>query len=95
VKIDAAAESNGLARAAMQAVARIATFAGHPTKAPPEAAAGGGANGGPAGGGGKGGGGTSAAVIVIPLAALLLAAGIAGWVVRRNRASDARPPGAD
>jgi hypothetical protein len=37
IKLDAAAQSDGLARAAIEAVARIATLDGHPTAIPPEA----------------------------------------------------------
>jgi hypothetical protein len=79
IKIDPAAGSDGLVRAAMQAVARIATAAGHPTKVPPEATA---ASSKP-GAGGKGGG-TSAAAIFIPIAAVLIAL-TAIVLVRRRR----------
>jgi hypothetical protein len=37
VKIDASAQSDGLARAAIEAVARLATANGHPVAVPPEA----------------------------------------------------------
>ncbi|MCW2968717.1 MAG: hypothetical protein JWM71_2489 [Solirubrobacteraceae bacterium] len=76
VKIDVAAASDGLARAAIEAVARLATVNGHPTKVPASVA--------PAGGH-KGGGGTSPWVFIGPLAALVLAAAAAGFVVRRRR----------
>jgi len=39
IKIDGAAKSDGLAKAALAAVARIATANGHPTPVPPEARA--------------------------------------------------------
>jgi hypothetical protein len=84
ITIDAAQQSDGLARAALQAVARIATFAGHPTKAPNVAATAGSKS-----SGGGGGGGPSALVIVLPLIGLLIAGGIAGVILRRR--SDGRP----
>ena len=84
VKIVAAQQSDGLARAALHAVARIATFAGHPTKVPAAASASAGKS-----SGGGGGGGPSALVIVLPLIGLLIAGGLAGFVLRRR--SDGRP----
>lgn len=81
VKIDTQAGTDGLVRAALQAVPRIATLAGHQTATPPEAQA----------GGGKGAGGTS--VVVWVLAGVLALALIMGvLVVLARRRSDARPP---
>lgn len=77
VTIDVAAGSDGLARAALEAVARLASVNGHRTPIPPEAGAG------PAPGHG-GAGGTSPWVVIGPLAALLLVAG-AAVVLRRRR----------
>jgi hypothetical protein len=76
VEIDATQGSDGLVRAALEAVARLATVNGHKTEVPPEAA--------PPGAPGSGGG-TSPWVFVGPIAGLLLAAGIGGFVVRRRR----------
>jgi hypothetical protein len=58
VEIDPEAGSDGLVRAALQAVARIATVNGHDTPVPPEAGA---AGGGDDDGGGGSGGGTGCA----------------------------------
>ena len=77
VKIDLAQGSDGLVRAALEAVARLATVNGHETPVPAEAKA-------PAANG-SGGGGTSAWLIIGPVAGLLLLAGLAGLVLRRSR----------
>lgn len=82
VAIDVAAGSDGLARAAIEAVARLATVNGHPTPVPPEAAAPGAA---PAGGGGGG----SGVGIVIGAVALVVAAAAVG-LARRRRSRIAR-----
>ena len=89
VKIDASAQSDGLVRAALEAVARIATAAGHPTKVPPEASPPG-----SSGGGGSGGGGSAGLIIGI-VAGVLVVAGAAGFALRRRQGgpgSDERPP---
>jgi hypothetical protein len=78
VKIDVAGSSDGLARAAIEAVARLATVNGHRTPVPAAAAA-------PGSAGGTGGGGTSAWVFIGPLAALVLAAAAAGYVRRARK----------
>jgi hypothetical protein len=79
VNIDVAASSDGLARAAIEAVARLATVNGHRTAVPAVA-------GDPAPAGPGGGSGTSAWVFIGPLAALVLAAAGAAVVLRRRRA---------
>lgn len=78
IQIDVTAGSDGLARAALEAVARLATVNGHKTAVPPEAKA-------PGPPGTGAGGGTSALVYVIPAAVLILAAAAAGFVLRRGR----------
>jgi hypothetical protein len=78
VKIDVSAGSDGLARAALEAVARLATVNGHATPVPAEAAAAGAQT-------PSGSGGTSPWVFIGPLAGLLVLAGAAGVVLRRRR----------
>lgn len=80
IKIDASQGSDGLARAALEAVARIATSAGHPTKVPPQA----GASAAKAHPGAKRGSSTTAIVVGAVVAVLLAAAGAAA-VLRRRR----------
>ena len=78
VRIDVAGSSDGLARAAIEAVARLATVNGHPTPVPAAAA--------PAhSAGGTGGGGTLPWVFIGPLAVLVLAAAAAGYVRRARK----------
>lgn len=77
VKIDIEQGSDGLVRAALEAVAGLATVNGHETAIPPEAK--------PPEAKASGGGGTSPWVFIGPIAGLLVAAGIAGLVVRRRR----------
>jgi hypothetical protein len=80
VKVDPGGSSSGLARAAIEAVARLATANGHKTAVPHVASNG-------SAGTEKAGGGTSAWVFIGPLAALLLAAAAAGFMSRRRRAA--------
>ncbi len=81
IPIESEAQTNGLAKAALEAVARLATVNGHPVDVPPEASltlSAGDAD--------DGGGGTSPIVFAAP--ALLLFAGlfVAGRVARRRDA---------
>ena len=82
VKIDVDAQSDGLARAALEAVARIATVNGHKTAVPPEASA--------SNGKGKDGGGTSP-VIFIVLGVVIVGLIVALALVRRRAAGLERP----
>lgn len=81
VQIDAQAGADGLVRAALRSVARIATVNGHATAVPAEALSGGG-----------GGGGGSDTVLLIVVGAVMVGLAAALVAVRcRARASDARP----
>jgi len=80
VKINAAQQSDGLARAAMLAVARIATANGHPTKTPPEATA----SSEKSKSSGGGGGGSAGLIIGIIVAVLAIGA-IVVVLLRRRR----------
>jgi hypothetical protein len=84
VKIDPDAQSDGLARAALTAVARIATANGHKTAIPPEASASAGKA------GDKGGGGTSP-VLFIVLGVVIAGLLAAILVIRRRADSEMRP----
>jgi hypothetical protein len=83
VKIDIEAQSDGLARAALEAVARIATVNGHKTEVPAESSASAGGDDGDDGGG-------ASPVLFIVIGVVLLGLAVAGFLVRRRR-SDARP----
>lgn len=74
IEIDTAAGSDGLARAALEAVARLATADGHPLSIPPEAFAK------PAG---SSRGGTSPLIYIVPLVLVALGVAVAGWLARR------------
>ncbi|MDX6585405.1 MAG: hypothetical protein QOI10_4589 [Solirubrobacterales bacterium] len=82
VKIDPAAQSDGLARAALTAVARIATANGHKTAVPAEAS--------PSAGKSDKGGGTSP-VLFIVLGLVIAGLLAAMLVIRRRAASEMRP----
>jgi MYXO-CTERM domain-containing protein len=81
ISIDVAAGSDGLARAAIEAVARLASVNGHQTPVPPEAAA---------PGASSGGGGGSGVAIAIGAVALVLVAAAFG-LARRRRGSGPDP----
>ena len=83
VGIDVKAGTDGLVRAALEAVARIATVNGHRTTVPAEASA----------GGGGGGGGGNTGLLVAAGAVVAALAGALVVVRRRAAASDARPVG--
>lgn len=76
ITIDVTAGSDGLARAAIEAVARLATVNGFPTPVPPEAAA---------PGASSGGGGGSGVAIAIGAVALVVAAAAVALARRRSR----------
>lgn len=76
VEIDAEAETDGLARAALEAVARLSTANGHPLEVPPAAFA-------EADEAGDGGG-TSPLVFIVPLLLVALGAAAAGRIAQRR-----------
>lgn len=78
IEIDNKAQSDGLARAALEAVARLATANGFDLPVPPEATAK------PTGAEEDDGGGISPVVFVAPLVLVLLGAGLAGRLARRR-----------
>lgn len=84
VKIDAADQTDGLARAALMAVARIATVNGRETRVPPEATS-------PAAGASTASASATPYLIVGGILLALLAAGAAGYLLLRRRRSDERP----
>lgn len=92
IRIDAAAHSNGLAAAAVLAIARLAKLAGHPiavSKVPGLSGAGG-----PGGPGGSGGGAGAVLAVVAVVAVLLLAGGTL-TIRRRHRRSAVAAPASD
>lgn len=84
VKVDPDNKSDGLAQAALAAVARLATVNGHPLPVPPEASAKL-----PRGGGGQGGGGIASSLIYVLPVALVAAFALASGVLARRRAQTA------
>ncbi|HUR07879.1 MAG TPA: hypothetical protein VM347_35420, partial [Nonomuraea sp.] len=78
IEIDTEAQSDGLARAALEAVARLATANGFDLPVPPEATAK------PADAEKYDGGGVSPVVFVAPLVLVILGAGLAGRLARRR-----------
>lgn len=85
VRIDVAAGSDGLARAAIEAVARLAGVNGHPTPVPPEAAAPGASSSGAGGGSG---------VLLVVGAVVLVALAAGAGVALRRRGAHRQEPGA-
>lgn len=86
VQIQASAQSDGLAKAAVEAVARLATVNGHPVDTPPEASLKLSAS-----GASTSGGGTSPLVFAAPAVLLFAGLAVAGRVSRRRQAGQSPP----
>ena len=84
IAIESQAGSDGLAKAALEAVARLATVNGSPVEVPPEADAELSAN--SAGGGGRGG--TSPLVFALPAVMLFAGLFVAGRITRKRATGD-------